>query len=699
MPEKEWYEQQMRIAHPSLGRRPGTIQTLDMAQVAATVAGQNYNTQHLRYSDTYDGEQRIFLFQTEEAKHIPRDVLGDYLPEAHKRGIKVFIYVNVHKMDRGLIDEQPRWNQQRADGSHLTGLYGGDIGSPCVNTGYRPWITGLIEEFAANYAVDGVFLDGPCFYVGTCYCPDCQTQFRDRYGLDIRDIGSEDDPHWPEFIEFRYDSIASFVGACREALQQHKPGAPLYMNANGLHSGRWNGRHNRKLIKAQDILGAEGGFIFYGRPLDVPLWKVSGTAKFLEAQAEGKPTVIFTAAGHKPWAYPLTEPEIRLNVAATFANGSNPWVGASYENLDDPSMASVADELAFFARHEKALSDTVGMGETVLLWSHATADYYGTHMPEIDFVVDRPDAKEHFDYQSAFQGAYEALLRSGTPFRIIDDVGIREEEALADVKTLILPDVACMAEDTADGIRTFVRDGGTLVATNNTSLYDEVGQPRDDFLLGDVLGATYVEPRGISQWDLVYLTEDAGDLLGFERTDIPSPTYQIRVQANSETQMLARYHEPMGNRYAPRPDPSPDPAILYQEYGQGRCLYLAGDAAHHYWTYRIAEYQQLLTHGVLEAPHLVLEAPSSAVEVTYQDKQDGSGCNIHLLNYTGEMERPIKRIVELDDCVLHLRQDRDPTDVRALRAGQDISWLRKGELLHIPLPTLSHHEVIHIDWD
>ena len=49
-----------------------------------------------------------------------------------------------------------------------------------------------------------------------------------------------------------------------------KPDAPLYVNANGLHSGAANGRDNRHLIPHQDMLGAEGGFIFCGRQIDVP---------------------------------------------------------------------------------------------------------------------------------------------------------------------------------------------------------------------------------------------------------------------------------------------------------------------------------------------------------------------------------------------------------------------------------------------
>lgn len=693
----QWYEKQMRIVHASLALRPGELDAMDLSGFARDVAAQHYNAQHVEYSISWDGDQKLFLFQTDLGAGVSRDVLGEYLPAAHARGIHVLIYMNVHWAAKRYITENPDWVQRRVDGSPLTGMYGGSGTSCCVNSPWRDWILALTDDMSRKYEIDGIFLDGPCFYVGTCYCASCQKLFRDKYGVDIRDVTDAKSPHWRDFIEFRYDSIARFVGDVRTALQARRPGAPLYMNANGLHSGHANGRNNRRLMKVQDILGAEGGFIFYGRPIDTPLWKVSGTAKYLEAQAGGKPTVIFTAAGHKPWEYPLTPPEIRLSVAATFAGGANPWLGGYAEDLADPSMVAVADELAFFARHAEALDGSVGLGETALLWSDDTADYYGSHLPEIDFMVDKPQALRELDYQSSFSGGYEALLRSGTPFVVVDDVGVNEEKALAGIRTLLLTDVACMSDRTAATIRAFVRHGGTLVATNNISLFDENGRQRGDFALSDVLGVSYVSPRHLSQWDLIWLDETFRREYGLEREDIPSPTYQVRVKALAGAQVAARYYEPTDSRYSPKPALSPDPAIVVNRYGQGHCLYLAGNSARLYWTYRIAEYFDILTRAARQKPLLAVAAASSSVEVILRAARNGDRL-IHLLNYTGEMERPIKRVLPLEEVTLWLRDGRTPRAAQALRAAQTLEWQREGDYIKITLPRLEHHETVHVAW-
>ena len=692
-----WYERQMRILHPSLGIMPEEIAALDVAQLAADVAAGHYNAQHLEYTKVWDGEQKRFLFPTDKAEVVLRDVLGEYLPQAHKRGIKVFIYMNVHWANAKFINWHPDWVQRKVDGTPLTGLYGGNGTSCCVNSPWRDWVFELIEEMASRYDIDGIFFDGPCFYHGTCYCPSCQARFKERYGLDITDITDRNHPHWPEFVEFRYDSIAAFLRDGNAALKKHLPDAPLYMNANGLHSGAVNGRSNRHLIPHQDILGAEGGFIFYGRPIDTPLWKVSATARYLEAQAEGKPTVIFNAVGHKPWEYPLTAPEILLNTAATFACGANPWFGCYYKNINYPALQAVSQELAFFARHQEELSGTVAQAETAILWSSVTADYYGAHLPEIDFMVDRPTLSREFDFQSSFSGGYEALLRSGVPFRVVDEVGVERGE-LDGLRSLLITDAACMSEATVEAIRRFVQQGGHIIVTGHSSLYDERGHLRKDFALADVFGASYKGARGLSKWDVLNLGDTLMEKYGLVHADIPSPRYQIRVQARPGAEVAARYYEPTESRYSPKPPLSDDPAAVLNHYGKGTCLYLSGNWAAAYWTYRILEYQTLLSAPARTDPPLAVECESSAVEVSWRvQPQDGTHF-IHLINYTGEMERPIKRIIPLHDITVRIRSDADPVQIDALRAGEQLEWTRDGMHVLVRLRSLAHHEVLRIRW-
>ena len=49
-------------------------------------------------------------------------------------------------------------------------------------------------------------------------------------------------------------------------------------------------------------------------------------------------------------------------------------------------------------------------------------------------------------------------------------------QTIADYPVLVLPNSSCLTSAQADDIRRYVEDGGTLVATHESSLLDELGE-------------------------------------------------------------------------------------------------------------------------------------------------------------------------------------------------------------------------------
>ena len=58
-------------------------------------------------------------------------------------------------------------------------------------------------------------------------------------------------------------------------------------------------------------------------------------------------------------------------------------------------------------------------------------------------------------------------------------------------KTLILPNIAALSTQQCNQIRAFVEQGGSMVATYETSLYDEWGVRRNDFGLASLFGTSF----------------------------------------------------------------------------------------------------------------------------------------------------------------------------------------------------------------
>ena len=95
---------------------------------------------------------------------------------------------------------------------------------------------------------------------------------------------------------------------------------------------------------------------------------------------------------------------------------------------------------------------------------------------------------EHGDWHKL--GMYHALVEARVPFDMVHDRFL-DPERLAQYDLLVLPNIAALDESQCDALRAFVARGGSLIATFETSLYDEWGVPRPDFGLADLFGVSF----------------------------------------------------------------------------------------------------------------------------------------------------------------------------------------------------------------
>ena len=103
-------------------------------------------------------------------------------------------------------------------------------------------------------------------------------------------------------------------------------------------------------------------------------------------------------------------------------------------------------------------------------------------------------------------GAFRAVFEKHWPVQVLTEYDL-EDDDLHGIRVLVLPNVACLSDRAAEVIRRFVRAGGGLVATFETSLYDETFNRRPDFALADVLGASYRKSHVVTQRvENLYLT-------------------------------------------------------------------------------------------------------------------------------------------------------------------------------------------------
>ena len=675
------------------------LSTDDTVETAKIVTQAYANVQHVHCMVASAGvDEKKMFFNTKTAKITNRDYLKDYLPEAHKQGIKVIVYFNVHCYTKEFGNEHPDWLQLKEDQSPIDDVYGTGM-SFCVNSPWREWVFQIVRDLG-KYNIDGIFYDGPIFFASTCYCQSCRELFQAKYNHPLPPKLDKKAPFWKDFIEFQSDSIARFLKDSRAILRGLRPEALLYMNGNSYWPSWTTGRDNRKIIPHTDILGAEGGFL-HGELLKTSIYKPGITAKLLESQSQGKPTVVFDCAGHKPWSlYLLPEAEISLLHAQTIANGANVWLAIWPDNLDQPETNVVKRYNSFIKKNPDVYTGTKSCARIALLWPSRAANFYtGSSVPVTDFTKEiKSTGIGNIDQE--FNGFYNTLVRSHLLFDIIDEdaLGIGSAELKTKYDLIILPNAACLSGKDVENIEKFVEEGGNIIATFETSLYDECGKRLSDFQLNKVLGLNFTGyVFGPMEWDYITGANKNSKFLDrITKKHLPAPCYGIKVEA-TEADKLMYYYERMEGRYDDMPEISDNPFLLANSYGKGKALYLAGTYGEMLCKFNFKEYYQLVGNmgSFLSRQLITLDNAPSSVEVVLREKDNKFF--IHLINFTSEMKRPIEKIIPVNDIELKLRCNFKACKIKALQLDKELNFKKTSDNITFTIPIVNDYEVIVVE--
>lgn len=608
-------------------------------------------------------------------------LLRRYLAESRKHGLATILYMNCHILldsQKGRIRD---WAAVRKDGTYAR-LYETYYGC-CVNSSWTDFFLKAIADLK-DYDLAGIFFDGPS--TAPCYCPRCRARFKAERGKSLQKAALE------EAAEFGLESSLNFMARAYAKVKETNPGRLAYFNTPVLHSDM-TGDQIRRALACNDIVGTEGGFQFYGPPKDVDIWRCGLNARAVEAVAGDRPRVIFMAGDHKPWSWYLHTPaETRLCYASALANGASVWYGIHCRsaNLSSPAGRAARDMIQFDRRHDGLYQDATSLADVAMLYSFNTAKHYTSSGEATDFYHSdgRKKAVAIGNYWESFNGAAGLLFHAGIPFDLVTEL---DTDALRRYRVLVVPTGACLADATAEAIRTFIRGGGTLIADSETSLFDETGIRRRDFHLADVFGASFEGHRRYAPHD--YLALDPR--LQIPNQDgvplIPAPLMALNVTPARQAKVLGRLCPPLPGRYAGEPGRPIHPFLIRQRTGKGQSYYLAGTFFELYRKFGIVHYRRLVGQLVRQharPPVELIGAPES-VEVTVRRAGAAGPLLVHLVNYTGGMTRPIAKVVPLRG--LFLKVHARVKSARSLVAGRRLVADRNGLIV---LPNISEFEVI-----
>jgi hypothetical protein len=288
-----------------------------------------------------------------------------------------------------------------------------------------------------------------------------------------------------------------------------------------------------------------------------------------------------------------------------------------------------------------------------------------------------------------------------------------DEPHLAQLKTLVLPNIACLSDEQCSQLRAFVRRGGGLVATWETSIYNEQGSRRDNFGLADVFGAELTDPvegpLKNAYLNLETGSPAAGDFLrGLESARrVIHGAYRVPVQAWADrlpevlTLVPAYPDLPMEEVY-PRRRSTQIPGVVLGESGAGRCAYFPWDIARTFWEVLNPDLGKLIANAVtwtLNEPPVIEVAGSGVLDVTVW--QNRRGLTVHLVNLTNPMlmRGAFREIYPVGPLVVRLRLPEAARPGRAslLKAGLDAPYTIDDGWAGFQVEQVWDHEVIAVE--
>ncbi|HEU5145134.1 MAG TPA: beta-galactosidase [Chryseosolibacter sp.] len=452
-----------------------------------------------------------------------RDLFGELCRAAHDDGVAVFARMDSNRAHEEFYQAHPDWFAIDESGNPYKA---GELYVSCINSPYyTEHIPAVLTEIAHMYKPEG-FTDNSWSGLGRgsiCYCENCKKSFRDKTGYAIPTVKDWDDMAYKKWILWNYDRRLEIWDLNNKTT---KAAGGQHCIWAGMNSGSISGqsrsfRDYKRICERADMIMLddqsrhnESGFQRNGQ-IGKMIHGLLGWDKLIpESMAmyqAGRPTFRLTSK-------PVNE--ARMWAIEGMAGGIQPWwhmVSAYHE--DRRMYKTVAPLLQWHKSNEEFLINRQPVATVGVVWSQQNTDFYG-----------RDNAEERVDLP--WRGMTEALIRANIPYLPVQADHLDRDSA--GLSLLILPNLALMTNGQLASVRRFVERGGSLIATDETSLYNEWGDIREDYALSDLFGAHLTEPI-------------ASDIEGTKHTYLRL-TPELRAQMNGphteqEPKVAGKRHE------------------------------------------------------------------------------------------------------------------------------------------------------------
>jgi hypothetical protein len=626
------------------------------------------------------------------------DTFGDLKQKCKALGLIVVARTDAHACHQDVYDAHPDWIMVNAAGEKLHHPSDKDFWLTCALGPYNfDFMTSVHEEIMTKYMADGIFTNRWAGS-GMCYCEHCQQNFHAFSGLDLPRTRDPQNPARKQYIVWRQQRLFELWRLWNTKIQSINPNASYIANAGG---GALSELDMKTIGELAPTLFADR----QGRSGLTPLWANGKNGKEYRATLGSKAIVgIFSVGLEERYRWKDSvqyDDEIRLWVVDGIAQGLRPWfIKFDCKVIDSRWMPVVEELYKWHAANERYLRNERPLARVAMVYSQQTASYYGGE--EARAKVEDPSL-----------GFYQALIEARIPFEMVHD-HLLDAAHISQFRTLILPNIAALSRAQCDQLTQFVEQGGSLIATYETSLYNEWGVRQQNFGLASLFGSNYAgKTEGPMLNSYLKLNKESSRQFHPLLKDLENSVRFINAvnqvsittaeNGSSPLQVVPTYPDLPMEEVFPRSDSNGQPGVVVRTVGQGRVVYFPGDVDRTFWETLNYDLGRLLRNAVLWATNepapLTVEG-KGILDVSIWTQKNSM--TAHLVNLTNPMmmKGPVREIIPISAQKIAIRipEGRRIKQVRLLVAGTNPKYANKESLVTLEVPSIALHEVIAIDF-
>jgi Hypothetical glycosyl hydrolase 6/Beta-galactosidase trimerisation domain len=606
------------------------------------------------------------------------DFTGDLVNAAKKRGMRVIARFSPDLNWGDALAAHPEWFRRDKTGNPIPADEEPQLYNTCIFSTYMTeHMPALFREVNSRYSIDGLFTNAwpQLGSMPECYCAAC------------KDLPSYDTAaYWDKYTE-----RVVYLWKMWDAIAREKGSDNLFFaNMGGsIKSGpnmmalkgvvRWYNCDNQGR-------GGEGE----------PIWGCTLQGRVCDAILDGHTATNVTASystGKPTWRnlHKSTE-EAQMWMNETVASGMVPWYhfigGEEGLGADRRWQEPGREYFNWMAEHDEHLINKTTIADIAVVMGQRCQRFY--RHPELG------------DPMMNIHGLYFALLEG----RFLFDF-LHEEDLLTDklkkYKTVLLPNIALLSDAECAALKNFAQNGGSVMASFETGLYNENNERRKDFGISELFGIHATGPRRtrVGNAFMGRIERKHPILDGFTDTDWLPGAQWLQPIAPVENPVMTVI--PPFVNYPPElaypPIMKTDiPDLVANEVGSSRLVYFAGDIERTAWQSGNKDLRLLLQNAIRwvsknEAPARI--NGKGLIEAFVWETQ--AGFALHILNYTNPaaFKGYISDFYPIGEQVVTMKLPvgRSISRVKLLKTGKDVPFRRVSGGIEFSIPSVLDYEI------